>query len=320
GMGAILHSEGVAFRVWAPHAEKVSVVGTFNDWNAEAHPMVREEHDTWYVDALGAKVEDEYRFLLLNGEQELSRIDPYAREVTSSVGNGIIYDPGAFDWEGDNFTLPPHNELVIYELHTGTFHDRDGNGGEPGTFHDAIAKLDHLKKLGINCIEVMPSAEFAGDYSWGYNPAHPFAVEQAYGGPDALKEFVKQAHRAGIAVVMDVVYNHFGPSDLDLWRFDGWGEGDKGGIYFYNDDRSSTPWGDTRPDYGREEVRRYILDNAMMWLEEYHCDGLRYDMTLYIRTSNRGDLPEGWALTQRLNGAIGERYPQRITIDEYLQY
>ncbi|MFG0251537.1 MAG: alpha-amylase family glycosyl hydrolase, partial [Phycisphaerales bacterium JB038] len=285
GMGAILHAEGVAFRVWAPHAESVSVVGTFNDWNAEAHSMIREEHDTWYVDVLGAKAGDEYRFLLINGEQELSRIDPYAREVTNSVGNGIVYDPAAFDWEGDAFELPPNNELVIYELHTGTCHNQDPDGDRPGTFHDAIEKLGHLKKLGINCIEVMPSAEFAGDYSWGYNPAHPFAVEQSYGGPDALKEFVKAAHREGIAVLMDVVYNHFGPSDLDLWRFDGWGEGDQGGIYFYNDDRSSTPWGDTRPDYGREEVRRYIFDNAMMWLEEYHCDGLRYDMTLYIRRS-----------------------------------
>ena len=87
---------------------------------------------------------------------------------------------------------------------------------------------------------------------------------------------------------MDVVYNHFGPSDLDLWRFDGWSENDKGGIYFYNDGRSDTPWGDTRPDYGRAEVRQFIRDNALFWLEEYGIDGLRFDMTLYIRTI-RGD-------------------------------
>src|SRR5690606_29782352 len=219
----------------------------------------------------------------------------------------------------------PHNELVIYELHTGTFHDGDADGSAPGTFHDAIAKLDHLKKLGINCIEVMPSAEFAGDYSWGYNPAHPFAVEQAYGGPDALKEFVKQAHRAGIAVVMDVVYNHFGPSDLDLWRFDGWGEGDKGGIYFYNDDRSTTPWGDTRPDYGREEVRAFIHDNVRYWLEECNLDGLRWDATAYIR--NRlgndsdpvNDIEDGWRLMQRINRDTDERQPWKIHIAEDLR-
>jgi len=319
GMGAILYDAGAAFRVWAPHAEAVSVVGSFNGWEPDAAPMRREEHDTWYADVPGAKPGDEYRFLIRNGGQELSRIDPYAREVTNSVGNAIVYDADAFDWEGDAFTPPPREELVVYEMHVGTFHDPDGEGGRPGTFHDAADRLGHLKKLGVNCVEVMPAAEFAGDYSWGYNPAHPFAVEQAYGGPDALKAFVKAAHREGMAVVMDVVYNHFGPSDLDLWRFDGWGEGDKGGIYFYNDHRSSTPWGDTRPDYGREEVRRYIRDNAMMWLEEYRCDGLRYDMTLYIRTADGSDLPEGWALTQRINGEIRERFPEKITIAEDLQ-
>ena len=89
----------------------------------------------------------------------------------------------------------------------------------------------------------MPVAEFAGDRSWGYNPAHVFAVESAYGGPDKFKEFVREAHRNGFAVILDVVYNHFGPSDLDLWRFDGWSENDGGGIYFYQDWRRETPWG-----------------------------------------------------------------------------
>ena len=319
GMGAIVHKGGVAFRVWAPNADAVSVTGDFNDGTHNGVPLVREEHDTWYANVPAAKAGDEYKFLIKNGTQELSKIDPYARSVTNSVGSGVIYDPAAFDWAGDDFTLPAANELIVYELHIGTFNDPDGEGGAVGTFADAIKRLPHLVKLGINCVEVMPAAEFAGDYSWGYNPAHPCAVESAYGGPDGLKTFVKAAHAAGIAVVMDVVYNHFGPSDLDLWQFDGWSENNKGGIYFYNDHRSGTPWGDTRPDYGREEVRRYIRDNAMMWLEEYHCDGLRYDMTLYIRTADGGDLPDGWNLTQRINHEIRERFPNKITIAEDLQ-
>ncbi len=319
GMGSIPHEAGTAFRVWAPHAESVSVIGDFNAWKADAHPLRREEHDTWYADVPKAKPGHEYRYLIKNGDQELSRIDPYARRVTNSVGNGVVYDPAAFDWGKDAFTPPPTNELVVYELHIGTFNDPGGAGGKVGTFADAIKKLPHLVKLGINCVEVMPAAEFAGDYSWGYNSAHPFAVESAYGGPDGLRSFVKAAHAAGIAVVMDVVYNHFGPSDLDLWRFDGWSENDKGGIYFYNDHRSATPWGDTRPDYGREEVRRYIRDNALMWLEECRCDGLRYDMTLYIRTADGSDLPDGWGLTQRINAEIRERFPEKITIAEDLQ-
>ena len=176
----------------------------------------------------------------------------------------------------------------------------------------------------VNAVQVMPVAEFAGDVSWGYNPAHIFAVEHAYGGPEGLKEFVRAAHEAGIAVILDVVYNHFGPSDLDLWRFDGWSENDSGGIYFYNDWRAETPWGETRPDYGRREVRQFIRDNAMIWLEEYDIDGLRFDMTLYIR-SVRGDddagddLADGWSLMQWINDEIAARLPGRITIAEDLR-
>jgi 1,4-alpha-glucan branching enzyme len=316
-MGAIPHESGVAFRVWAPHANAVFLTGAFNDWSSEASPMQSEGNGYWYVDHPSARIGHEYRYLIINGEQKLWRIDPYARQVTNSVGNGVVHNPN-YDWEGDQFALPPWNELVIYELHIGTFNDNPG--GKPGTFQDAIKRLGHLKKLGVNVIQVMPAAEFAGDYSWGYNPAHIFAVETAYGGPEAFKEFIKAAHRLGMGVILDVVYNHFGPSDLDLWKFDGWSENDLGGIYFYNDWRSETPWGNTRPDYGRGEVRQFIHDNAMMWLEDYHVDGLRMDMTLYIRTVRPGtNLPEGWSLAQWINRDIFARYPGKITIAEDLQ-
>ena len=175
--------------------------------------------------------------------------------------------------------------------------------GDAGDLGGLAGKLGYLAELGINAIELMPVTEFAGDYSWGYNPSNPFAVESSYGGADALKAFVRESHRHGIAVILDVVFNHFGPSDLALWQFDGWSENGKGGIYFYNDERSATPWGDTRPDYGREEVRAYLHDNALMWLDEFHLDGLRFDATLYIRTIDglgTGDLPEGWDLMRSI--------------------
>ncbi|WP_373650039.1 MULTISPECIES: alpha-amylase family glycosyl hydrolase [unclassified Schlesneria] len=320
-MGATVENDGVTFRVWAPHAQQVSVVGTFNDWNGEANPLVRDEADHWSTKVANAKFGDEYRFRIINGDQELLRIDPYAREVTNSIGNGVISDR-SFDWEGDAFVMPPRNELVIYEMHIGTYNPTTPD--HPGGFEEAIEKFDHLVQLGVNAIEVMPTAEFAGDYSWGYNPAHIFAVETTYGGPRALKQFVKEAHRRGIAVILDVVYNHFGPSDLDLWQFDGWSENDGGGIYFYNDWRAETPWGRNRPDYGRKEVRRFIEDNANFWLEDFHLDGLRYDMTLFIRTV-RGDsdpqaeLPDGWNLIQGMNGAIRAKYPAKLLIAEDLQ-
>jgi 1,4-alpha-glucan branching enzyme len=313
-MGAIVTDEGVAFRVWAPHASSVSVKGDFNDWSEDANPLGTEFNGYWYGFVPGATVGQQYKFFLTNGENRFDRVDPYAREVTNSVGNAVIYDHGAYDWEGDDFACPPHNELVIYETHVGSFVDTDG----VGTFHDLAANLDHLQNLGINAIQLMPVAEFAGDHSWGYNPAHIFAVESAYGGPNALKDLVKECHRRGIAVIMDVVYNHFGPSDLDLWTFDGWSQDGFGGIYFYNDDRAHTPWGSTRPNYGTGEVRQFIHDNALSWLRDYHVDGLRYDMIPYVRSvSGSGfDLPEGWSLMRWTNQEVREQFPAAITIAE----
>ncbi len=247
------------------------------------------------------------------------RIDPRARAVTNSSGNGLVYDRDAFDWQGDSFACPPHDQLVIYETHIGSFM---AHHGEAGDLEGLAGKLDYLVALGINAIELMPVAEFAGDYSWGYNPSNPFAVESTYGGPDLLKAFVREAHRHGIAVIVDVVLNHFGPSDLALWQFDGWSENDKGGIYFYNDERSSTPWGDTRPDYGREQVRAYLHDNALMWFDEYHMDGLRFDATLYIRTIDglgTGDIPEGWDVMRAITASVRETRPDKILIAEDLQ-
>src|SRR5512147_1930852 len=320
GMGAIPHAGGVAFRVWAPHAQQVSVIGSFNDWDGDKYPMQAEENGYWYADVAEARIGDQYKFLLTTEKGSYNRIDPYAREVTSSVGNAIVHDPH-FDWQGDDFHLAPWNELVIYELHVGTFSDEE-NDNRPGQFASITARLGHLKKLGINTIQIMPVAQFAGERSWGYNPAHIFSVELAYGGPLAFKRFVKRAHEQGIAVILDVVYNHLGPGDLDLWQFDGWSENNRGGIYFYNDERAVTPWGETRPDYGRDEVRQYIRDNVFMWLEEYHVDGIRFDCTQFIRTvdgTRDRDLPEGWSLLQWINSQVSQKYPGRITIAEDLQ-
>ncbi len=323
GMGAIPHENGVSFRLWAPFAEAVNVVGTFNDWDETAVSLEPEGDGYWAVDVPEAKPGDEYKYVITKGSEKLHRLDPYARQVTSSVGNCVIHEPH-FDWgESESFQIAPWNELVIYEMHIGTFNDDPG--GKPGSFGTAIEKLPYLRKLGINAIEVMPPMEFPGGFSWGYNASLPFAVETDYGGPQAFKAFVKAAHEQGIAVILDVVYNHLGPSDLDLWRFDGWSENEGGGIYFYNDDRSKTPWGDTRPDYGRPEVRQYLRDNALMWLEEYHVDGLRWDATAFIRNINghdqnpASDLPQGWQLMQWINEEIQRQSPHKISIAEDLR-
>ncbi|RCS40736.1 1,4-alpha-glucan branching protein [Bremerella cremea] len=317
GMGPMPHEHGVAFRLWAPHADQVSIVGTFNDWDPLATPLTREEAGQWFVDIPNAKAGDEYRYVLQCGDKEVSRMDPRAREVTNSVGNSVVHQT-QFDWGDDDYQLPPWNEVIIYEMHLGTFNRTDED--TVGTFADAIHRLDHLVHLGVNVVQLMPLCEFAGNISWGYNPAQIFAVESSYGGPEGLKRFVKAAHKRGIGVIQDVVYNHFGPSDLDIWQFDLWEENGKGGIYFYNDWRSKTPWGDTRPDYGRGEVRQFIYDNAMMWVNDYHVDGLRYDMTLYMRSvDGNDDLPDGWSLAQWINRDIQESKPGTLLIAEDLR-
>ena len=324
-MGAVPHPGGTTFRVWAPHAGAVFVTGTFDGWAMDRTPLARDGDGTtgtWSADVAGVKPGAEYRFTIRTANGDLSRMDPRARLVTSSVGNGVVYDPHAFDWGGDTFQSPSWDDLVLYELHVGTFARDDDRRG---TFDAARRRLPYLRELGVSAVQVMPPFEFAGEISWGYNPAHLFAIESGYGGPDAFKRFIRDAHALGIAVIVDVVHNHIGPADLDLWRFDGWSEGDGGGIYFYNDERGRTPWGATRPDYGRGEVRTFLRDSAMTWLEEFRCDGLRFDATLYIRTvdgepdADDSALADGWSYLAWINDEIRARQPWKITIAEDLQ-
>jgi 1,4-alpha-glucan branching enzyme len=320
-MGATPHDTGTTFRVWAPFAHKVSVIGDFNNWAEDADSLTFEGDGMWAVDVGSACEGQEYRFVLDSAIGRLSRIDPYAREVTSSVGNGIIRS-GAFAWDDTPYRTPTWDELIIYELHVGTFNDQPGGG--PGSFASVVSRLPYLRDLGVTAIELMPSMEFALDFSWGYNPAHIFAVEQAYGGAKALKQLIDAAHGCGLAVIFDVVYNHLGPSDLDMWQFDGFSENGKGGIYFYEDRCSQTPWGDTRPDYRRAEVRRFMLDNARQWLEEFRFDGLRWDATAYIRNIYGGadpdnDIPDGWRLMQLITGDTDVRQSWKLHIAEDLR-
>ncbi len=319
GMGARPFGGGTSFRVWAPNATAVHVTGSFNAWEPLQAPLAHEGQGYWSADVAGAAAGDEYKFVVSNGNFVAWRKDPYARDVRHSNGNCVIFDPASLS-QGTGFQPPTLDDLVIYEMHLGTFNDQPG--GPSGSLQTAIERLPHVAELGANAIQVMPLNEFPGSHSWGYNPSDIFAVETDYGGPEGFAAFVQTAHGLGLAVIVDVVYNHLGPSDLDLWQFDGWQENGKGGIYFYNDWRCWTLWGETRPDYGRPEVRQFLRDSAMSWLENFGADGLRWDMTLYIRTvygnpQNPGEsLADGWRLMQRVNGEVRARWPGKISIAE----
>ena len=324
GLGANAYDGGVSFRFWAPFANSVAIIG-MGTWTPPGIPLAPEGNGYWSADINGITTGQEYK-VLVNGRW---RMDPRARDVTSSTGNCIV-DNTAFAWQND-FQMPGWNELVIYEMHLGTFPDDPAPRGQ--VFDAAIKDLSYLRDLGINVIHLLPAAEFPVDSSWGYNPAHPFSVESAYGTPRDLKRFIEAAHSHGLAVIMDVVYNHFGPNDEGTWQFDEWvpvWEGkDMGGTYYYPDWRAKTPWGEkNRPDYGRPEVREFLRDNALMWLHEFRVDGLRFDATNYIRSVNGLEEPLdspanlggwGWNLLRWINDEIKGNQPWKITIAEDMQ-
>ncbi len=317
-VGAVFRNNSVSFRVWAPFADNVSVKGHFSNWQPIA--MKNEGDGYWHVVIKNAQAGQEYKYDITNGNRTLTRNDPRALHFTTTSGNSVITRE-TFDWENDAFIPPPIQEQIIYELHVGTFNRKDP--AISGTFATVIEKLDYLQSLGINMIELMPISSMLMDRGWGYAIDYIFAIETLYGGRHEFLNLVKEAHKRGIGIIVDVVYNHFGPDEsLDLWQFDGWHQDDKGGIYFYNDWRAETPWGTTRPDYGREEVRQYILDNVTMWLNDCHVDGLRFDSTIFIRNvqghnNDPGtDLPEAWQMLQQINTIAKKIKPSSLLIAE----
>ncbi|MBN1766315.1 MAG: alpha amylase C-terminal domain-containing protein [Sedimentisphaerales bacterium] len=312
GMGAIPYDTGTTFRVWAPNAPSISVVGSFNGWNANSNPLADEGDGLWSADVTGAEILDQYKYYI----DGLWKTDPRARDVVSSVGNGIIVG-NSYGWTA--YTPPSWNDMVIYEMHIGTYYDAPG--GSPGTWQLAMSRLDHIQALGVNAVEIMPVSEFPGDYSLGYNPVNLFAPESAYGSPYQMRSFIDACHQRGMAVLIDVVYSHLGPTDLDqsLWQFDGFSTyPDTGGIYFYEDDNRYTPWGDTRPNYLTSEVRSFLCDNVLYWLDDYNMDGVRMDGTAYIRERDIGgpDIPEGWSLMQWINDEVDAADAQKLCIAE----
>lgn len=317
GIGSIPYADalgtGVTFRVWAPNATSVAVPGSFNGWNTTANYLVSEGGGTglWSRDLTNAHNGDQYKYHLSGN---LWKRDPRGRKVVNSADNTIVYDPNAFAWGGDTRLSVNTSNLVIYEMHIGSFYDPSANG-LPGQFSEAITKLDYLTNMGINVIELMPLAEFAGNNSWGYNPADPYAVENsAYGGPDGLKSFVKAAHQRGIRVLLDVVHNHYGSSDLDLYTFD---NGASPSIYFFTGAMLQTPWGANRPNYSTEGVRSYIIDNFRMWMDECHIDGFRWDAVGAIRYYSGGNVTGADTLVSYINNTvIHADHPGAISIAE----
>jgi len=248
-----------AFSVWAPRALAASV-----KLGRDIYPLHRVDDlppgDEWWCGEIpGAHAGMDYKFIL-NDTIEVP--DPRSPWQPDGVhGPSRIVDHGAFHWTDAEFRPQLLAEAIVYELHIGTF-------TPDGTFESAIDRLEHLVDLGITHVEIMPVAEFPGGRGWGYDGVDLYAPHHAYGGPAGLKHLVNACHGKGLAVILDVVYNHLGPAGNYLNQF---------GPYFT--DRYRTPWGAAMnfDGAGSLEVRRFVCDNAILWLRDYHIDGLRLD-------------------------------------------
>ncbi len=346
-MGNFLHDGGCTFRVWAIFATAISVKILNADGTSTLYAMAKDSAagygtDVWSVFVPGINAAANYRLLVDFAGGSAERVDPFARSIVfpnwtnasqndsdaRSVVTSRVFPAGA------QFTAPGWRETVIYQIHIGTFFDPTKGGASK--ISDLILQIPYLQQLGVNTVQFLPFVEFSAPLSLGYDPVLPYAMERDYGTPQDFMRLVQALHDAKIAVYVDVVYNHIDVcKDLNspvfpysLYNWDGWG-GDPCGIFFYDQSQMNTPWG-PRPNYGRAAVTQYLSDNAMMFLEEYQADGIRFDSTICIRNrqGNCGDTccggpigierNYGWELMQNVNNRIKATQPWKLTIAEDL--
>ncbi len=291
GMGAVLDraADQCGFRLWAPHAQAVHVTGSFCDWSETAHPLAAEGNGYWSTIVPGVGANAAYRFLVQNGSVH-ERVDAYARDVESDTQNqrfrGLVVDRGA-SWAP--FATPRPSDLILYQLHVGSFAGHNdgiqvralGDDGWVATCDQIVPKLDYIRALGFNALALLPIGEHprpADQAHMGYAPTHWFAPESDFGSPRHVRFLVDEAHKRGLAVIFDVVYNHASIDQNVYWEYDGYAN--DGGIYFEGGGDSTFG---RIPAHWKHEVRQFFLDNARMWLDDYRGDGLRFDAAHFVQ-------------------------------------
>jgi malto-oligosyltrehalose trehalohydrolase len=297
--GPCFEDGGIRFRLWAPKEDRIELMVDGRD----AIAMERKQNGFHEILVSGLAAGARYRFALSSGQRVP---DPASRYQPDDIGGSSeAVDPGAYLWRG-SWTGREWRDIVLYELHLGAF-------SPEGTFAGAALKLDHLAEVGVTAVEIMPVSDFGGRWNWGYDGTFPYAPDASYGRPEDFKAFVEAAHARGIAVLLDVVYNHFGPEGnfLSLYAPD-----------FFTS-RHKTPWGDAIQFDGpaSRPVRDFFIENAEYWLEEFHLDGLRLDAVHAIKDDSRPDLLDELAarLRARFSRPIHllleneDNVPQRLT-------
>lgn len=358
-LGSTVHAGGVSFRVWAPFVDSVAV--RINDAApvSMAKEPGHEDGDTvWTVDVPRAKAGDRYKYAIVRNGTSGDFIDPRGLELTdhTAAAWSVVVDQNSLHPKA--FKEPPLQDLVIYEMHIGSFNPDPAEGGRYD-FAAAAQTLDYLQKLGVNAIQLLPinenavggggggrrgrgaatqpatapasrpavtmqagGARRAPDYDWGYDPSSYFAIKRSYGTPAEFVDFVNAAHAHGIAVIIDVVYNHMSGRTL-LRNFGGYSTPEyPNGIYFNDAAHGVSPWG-PRPDFSRPQVAAFIEDNARTYLTLLGCDGERWDSVANMRAfTGRGTThpnPEGIELMRRTFDQTRAAQPRKIFIAEDLR-
>lgn len=303
-LGAVETGNGtVRFTLYAPGKRSVTLVGDWNGWDREADPMKHDGEGFWSIKKRFEPGSYAYQFFV---DREILICDPYARLLAEGAEHDpprAVVDVGAapFEWHDDGWSRIPFEDLVIYELHIGTF-------SPERTFRGVTSRLEYLRSLGVNCIELLPAYEFSGTFAWGYNPSYFFTVEKSYGSPEELKTLVDEAHRAGIAVILDLVLAHTGHECplLKLYRYEdspwyGDGLGEK------------NQFGFPSLDYTKEATKRFVRDVQHHWLREFHMDGFRYDYLLGVGMRGDEGVPHLVRTAHELAGdlyLVGEYSPE----------
>ena len=324
---------GVVFRVWAPHAQAVSVVGDFNRWTPDADMMHKVADAVWELFIPGMKAYDVYKFCITtpSGEQ-VYKADPYAFHAETRPANGSkVYDIGGYPWgdaawdEAQKKRDVLNSPMLIYELHAGSWKMKEA--GVPYNYSElADVLIPYIKEMGYTHVELLPITEYPFDGSWGYQVTGYFAPTSRYGTPHDFMAFVDKLHQAGIGVILDWVPAHFPKDGYGLYMFDG--------APCYEDPNprrgEHKEWGTMVFNYGMPEVQSFLISSALFWVEQYHIDGLRVDAVasmLYLDYNRRDgeweqnvnggkENLEAIAFLQKCNSTVLGRYPYKMMIAE----
>ncbi len=345
-MGATLIDNGATFRVWAPNARSVHVIGEFNNRVRDDNSLLtRDEHGHWSGYIPGVRDRQRYMFYVVGDGSEGPKRDPYARELQTPFPGDCIVRRTDFPWHETGYVTPPYPDFVIYQLHVGTFFTPN-LPNKAGTFLDVAQKIPHLVELGVTAVQLMPIQEFQTQFSLGYNgtdyfsPEMDYAVEDAdlapyvnsvnelldakhlpryritdlHGEMNQLKSLVDLCHIHGLAVLLDVVYNHAGGDfgDESIYFFDRQSTfgGNRNSLYFTDVGHA----GGLLFDYGKPEVSDFLIQNARYFLNEYRVDGFRYDE---VSVLDHKGAPHGWSFAQDLTSTVRFHRPKVLQKAEY---